>query len=190
MAERSLNKIHPRNRAIREDVVPSDPISNSIRWLEATQGNPSIHTQENFDCVVRLNRRRKEHRVKYQIDNTRGIPHWLRGNGAMTESTLNATVSPIFADATKTREYSRRKERGTIVGRNGEGIQNSRLLRIEWRGRTILHDRIYPRFGGRRGEHCTRVIQFPIPLRNKQGMKPRDTNNTDRIPLCALFPSR
>lgn len=35
-------------------------------------------------------------------------------------------------------------------------------------------------------EHCTRVIQFPIPLQDKQGMKPRDTNNTDRIPLCAL----
>lgn len=35
-------------------------------------------------------------------------------------------------------------------------------------------------------EHCTRVIQFPIPLQDKQGMKLRDTNNTDRIPLCAL----
>lgn len=38
----------------------------------------------------------------------------------------------------------------------------------------------------REKEHCTRVIQFPIPLQYKQGMKPRDTNNTDRIPLCAL----
>lgn len=38
----------------------------------------------------------------------------------------------------------------------------------------------------REKEQCTRVIQFPIPLQYKQGMKPRDTNNTDRIPLCAL----
>lgn len=38
----------------------------------------------------------------------------------------------------------------------------------------------------RKKERCSRVIQFPISLQYKQGMKPRDTNNTDRIPLCAL----
>lgn len=43
-------------------------------------------------------------------------------------------------------------------------------------------DKIYLRLGEmREKEHCTRVIQFPIPLQYKQGMKPRDTNNTDRI---------
>lgn len=49
-------------------------------------------------------------------------------------------------------------------------------------------DKIYLRLGEmREKEHCTRVIQFPIPLQYKQGMKPRDTNNTDRTSLRALL---
>jgi len=47
-------------------------------------------------------------------------------------------------------------------------------------------DMIYLKLEMWKKERCSRVIQFPISLQYKQGMKPRDTNNTDRIPLCAL----
>lgn len=67
------------------------------------------------------------------------------------------------------------------------------LVKIQW---SLQHesnevderyfDKICLRLGEMRKNHCTRVIQFPIPLQDKQGMKPRDTNNTDRILLCAF----